>query len=107
MKNVWIEKISHSSERRTYPSSFRIGKVLFSPKVGSDGRDTYANMRKVEKDDVVIHLVDNKVISSVSLVKSKNVIEQKIDFTNWSGQILLLKLHNNIKILKIISNIIK
>jgi len=99
MKNVWIEKISNSSIRRTYPSSFRIGKVLFSPKVGSDGRDTYANMRKVEKDDVVIHLVDNKVISSVSLVKSKKVIEQKIDFTNWSGQILLLKLHNNIKIL--------
>ncbi|MGC9067300.1 MAG: McrB family protein, partial [Minisyncoccia bacterium] len=69
----WVEKTRSSTHKITqkvdFDSSF--GKALFSPQKGKNGRDIYANMRIVKKNDRIIHLDmdQNNEFIGISLAK--------------------------------------
>jgi 5-methylcytosine-specific restriction protein B len=68
LPRIWVEKtlVQDRSDRQEGPH--RLGVALWSPQRGSDGRDTYANMREVKVGDVVMHLTDNEAITGISIV---------------------------------------
>ena len=83
---VWIEKTKVKNNRERKTSGFNYGECIFSPEYGSDGRDTYRNMRDVQQGDMILHFIDNQCIDAVSVVDSNlqrlNVIP---GYTNRSG----------------------
>ena len=61
-----------------FPGSMAIGigqrrtmGSLIDPQKSSDGKDIYANMRKVKPGDLVFHFVDNHALTGVSVAASK------------------------------------
>ena len=44
----------------------KLGKALWSPTKDKRGADIYSSMRDVRKDDLVLHLTDNKGITGIS-----------------------------------------
>lgn len=66
LPNVWIEKTKQSNRNgKPYPYP----GFLTSPQAGSDGRNTYSLMKEVKPGDLVVHLIDNEILSGVSVVK--------------------------------------
>jgi hypothetical protein len=49
--NVWIEKTIVKGRKDRAEGERALGKVLWSPKTGSDGRNTYKNMPLVKAGD--------------------------------------------------------
>src|SRR5262249_29181836 len=45
--------------------------ALWSPQKSEGNKDIYANMRAVRPGDIVLHLIDNKYFSGVSVVESE------------------------------------
>ncbi|MGC8581973.1 MAG: McrB family protein [Thermoplasmata archaeon] len=77
----WIEKTNetgHNINNLLKPPLFdsSLGKALWSPQKSKDGKDIYANMRKIKKNDRVIHLVMDKNNSMVGISKVKEVSEK-------------------------------
>ena len=64
--NVWIEKTIVKGRKDRAEGERALGKALWSPKAGSDGRNTYKNMPLVKAGDLVLHLVDNSIIGGYS-----------------------------------------
>ena len=56
---VWIAKtlLKGREDRQTGPH--RLGEALWSPQASKIGGDIYANMRKVQPGDIVLHLTNN------------------------------------------------
>jgi len=69
-QRFWVEKtiVRGRSDRESGPHRF--GEALWSPQKSNDGRDIYANMRKISKGDVVFHLTDNSAFTGVSVAAS-------------------------------------
>jgi hypothetical protein len=68
--HIWIEKTIVNKKTKKNESNRSLGSVLWSPKTGKDGRNTYKNMLLVKPDDVIIHLVNNLHFVGVSLCES-------------------------------------
>lgn len=66
----WIEKTLVSGRPDRQSGDHAMGKALWSPQTGSDGRDTYRTMREVQAGDMVLHLVDNSEIRGISIAVS-------------------------------------
>lgn len=66
--NVWIEKTIVKGRKDRTNGERALGKALWSPRTGSDGRNTYSNMLLVKAGDLILHLVDNSIISGLSIV---------------------------------------
>jgi 5-methylcytosine-specific restriction enzyme B len=69
---IWIEKTKVDGVKHRQQGELAFGKVLYSPKTGSDGRDTYKNMRLVNPGDYIIHLIDNKEFIGISRVANSS-----------------------------------
>ncbi len=67
----WVEKalVGKRSDRQNGP--YRVGVALWSPQKSQNGRDIYAILREVSKDDVVLHLTDNTAFTGVSIAADK------------------------------------
>ena len=67
----YVEKTNESNHRLPTGPNSDIGKLLFSPKTDSSGREIYRNMELISPGDYVIHLVmDNgNSIMGVSVAK--------------------------------------
>jgi hypothetical protein len=65
-RRVWIEKslVKARPDRQTGPH--RLGEALWSPQRAKNGGDLYANMRRVQPGDIVLHLTDNEGFTGVS-----------------------------------------
>ena len=89
MKNIWIEKtyFKHSRAHKSRNKGRRsVGRAICSPEFGTDGRDTYKNMRMVSKGDIVLHFINNEHIIGFSEVSSNKIeIVDGIENTPWSG----------------------
>ncbi|MBK8513667.1 MAG: hypothetical protein IPL56_15755 [Saprospiraceae bacterium] len=93
---IWIEKTIVEGRPDRENGEWTLGKALWSPLKSKDGADIYKNMRLVEKGDIVLHLINNKVFSGVSIVKSSATESKGIDGTNWSGPVYLIELNDYI-----------
>ena len=92
--NVWIEKTNVKGRKDRTEGERALGKALWSPKTGSDGRNTYKNMPLVKAGDLVLHLVDNSIISGLSIVSKEAQDALGIADTPWAGPAYLIKLKN-------------
>ena len=91
---IWIEKTKVKGRRDRLEGERAFGQVIWSPKAGSDGRDTYKNMREVEKGDIVIHFIDNEKFAGVSIVASGLKEVQGLEGTEWSRDCYLYELEH-------------
>lgn len=89
---VWIEKtLVHGREDRI-KGDRAMGKVLWSPQKDKRGGDIYKNMRLVQKGDIILHLIDNKVISGFSVVNKNHVETTGLAGTDWAGPSYMIDL---------------
>jgi 5-methylcytosine-specific restriction protein B len=82
---VWIEKTLVQGRINRIKGDRAMGKVLWSPQKDKRGGDIYKNMRLVHKGDIILHLIDNKIISGFSVVNKSYVETTGLAETDWSG----------------------
>jgi hypothetical protein len=92
--NVWIEKTIVKNRKDRTKGDRALGKALWSPQTGSDGRNTYKNMPLVKIGDLILHLVDNSSIIGLSLVENEAVKTTGLVGTPWDVPAYLIKLKN-------------
>lgn len=92
--NYWIEKTIVKGRPDRISGERALGKALWSPQTSQSGADIYKNMRLVSPGDIIIHLVDNKTFSGISIVKSSFTEATGISGTEWEGPAYLIKLEN-------------
>lgn len=64
----------------------RLGVALWSPQRAKNGADIYANMRRIREGDIVLHLIDNKEFSGVSIAAGPvDDTFQGLPNTAWEG----------------------
>lgn len=94
----WIEKTIVKGRGDRESGEFALGKALWSPKQGKDGKDIYRFMREPKPGDVVFHLVDNYGITDISRVDSEFQEFEGIDKTEWGVQpSYVLRLRSTVK----------
>jgi DNA polymerase III delta prime subunit len=96
--NVWIEKTIVKGRKDRIEGKRALGKVLWSPKTGSDGRNTYKNMLLVKSGDLILHLIDNSNISGLSIVADKAIDASGISGTPWDVPSYIIKLKDYISL---------
>ncbi len=89
---VWIEKCKVSGRSSRIDGDLALGKALWSPIVDRSGADRYRKMREPKKDDIVLHLTDNKCFSGISLVSSSFKMGQCPDDDEWMGEAYIVPL---------------
>jgi len=96
-RKVWIE--TTSTKGRLKNNEFSIGRSLFCPLEGRNSQENFTYLSKMEKGDIVIHLLDKKIISSVSFVEKNNVVEKYFEEKDIDkGWHYYTKLTNNKKL---------
>lgn len=95
--NIWIEKTKVKGRKDRLEGDRAFGKVIWSPQTGSDGRDTYKNMRKVKKGDIILHFIDNKEFGGISKVESSLQKVEGLNNTEWNRACYLYQLENFIR----------
>jgi 5-methylcytosine-specific restriction protein B len=90
--NIWIEKTKVKGRKDRLMGERAFGNAIWSPTTGSDGRDTYKNMRKIKNGDVIIHFIDNNKFAGISKISSELQNVKGINGTDWSGDCYLFKL---------------
>jgi hypothetical protein len=96
---IWMEKVLVEGRSDRLQGDYALGRALWSPQRDRSDGDTYASMREVQPNDIVIHLIDNQRIVGTSLVASF----VSIDFvglpnTDWAGaKAYLVKLMNFVR----------
>jgi 5-methylcytosine-specific restriction protein B len=93
-RKIWIEKTLVNGREDRMDGPRALGKVLWSPQRDSRGADIYRNMRFVKPGDVILHLVDNKEFSGVSIVKDSYIETEGLINTEWRGPAYLINLKN-------------
>lgn len=92
--NIWIEKTIVEGRPDRKSEERALGKALWSPQKDKRGADIYKNMRLVQKGDLVLHFINNKEISGLSIVKNKAIESVGIPDTTWKGPAYLIELKN-------------
>lgn len=82
ISNVWIEKRKLKNISSNKDDLFYIGNSLYSNEKGKKDRDIYKNMRFVNRDDYIFHLLDNKLFG-ISRVKEEYKIEKHNNNENY------------------------
>jgi AAA domain (dynein-related subfamily) len=86
-KHYWVEKTLVKGHPDREVGEFALGRALWSPQSRSDGNDIYAAVRDVQPGDVILHLIDNKEFSGVSLAMSRaDPSFIGIEGTDWAGR---------------------
>ena len=91
---VWIEKTKVKGRKDRLQGDRALGKVIWSPTAGSDGRDTYKNMRLVQPGDFVIHFIDNNKFAGISVVSSELQNVKGLENTQWDTDCYLFQLQD-------------
>ncbi|OQA99781.1 MAG: hypothetical protein BWY22_00220 [Bacteroidetes bacterium ADurb.Bin217] len=97
-QKIWIEKTIVSGRPDRNEGDRSLGKALWSPQKSKGGSDIYKNMRSIQKGDLIIHLIDNKYISGISIVREKAIETIGIEGTEWNGPAYLVELENYIQL---------
>jgi hypothetical protein len=97
-KNIWIEKTIVKGRKDRTEGERALGLALWSPKTGSDGRNTYKNMTLVNSGDLILHFTDNKQISGISQVEKAAIEVDGLQGTPWNVPSYLIKLCNFIEL---------
>jgi hypothetical protein len=90
--NIWIEKTIVKGRKDRIEGERALGLALWSPKTGSDGRNTYKNMTLVNHGDLILHFTDNKQISGISKVENAAIEVEGLQGTPWNVPSYLIKL---------------
>ncbi len=96
--NFWIEKTLVNGREDRKNGNRALGKALWSPQKGKPNKktggqaDVYHNMRLVQTGDFVIHLIDNKSLVGISIVKNSALETNGITGTDWEGPAYLIEL---------------
>lgn len=90
--NIWIEKTIVEGRPDREFGERALGKALWSPQKDKRGADIYKNMRLVKKNDIILHLIDNREISGVSVVYKEAIETKGVPGTNWEGESYLIEL---------------
>ena len=93
-RNIWIEKTLVRGRPNRTTGERALGNALWSPQKDKRGADIYKNMRKVRKNDIILHLIDNEKFSGVSTVKNEAIESVGLHGTDWEGPAYLVKLEN-------------
>ncbi|MBU3926421.1 MAG: hypothetical protein KKB74_01340 [Bacteroidetes bacterium] len=96
--DFWIEKTIVKGRPDREFGNRALGKALWSPRKDKRGADIYKNMRLVKAGDIVIHLVDNKQISGISVAKQRAVETDGISGTDWDGESYLIELEDYVRL---------
>lgn len=91
---VWIEKTKVKGRKDRLQDDRALGKVIWSPTAGSDGRDTYKNMRLVKPGDFVIHFIDNNKFAGISVISSELQNVKGLENTQWDTDCYLFHLQD-------------
>jgi len=90
--NFWIEKTIVKGRQDREQGERALGKAIWSPRKDKRGADIYKNMRLVNSGDIIIHLIDNKYISGISIAKAKAIETDGVSGTDWDGESYLIEL---------------
>lgn len=84
--SVWIEKTLVTGRVDREVGEHALGRALWSPKTSKSGGDIYANMRRVEPGDIVLHLTDNRGFTGISIAaeRADDTFEGLVG-TEWEG----------------------
>jgi len=93
-KRFWIEKTIVKGRLDREKGERALGRTLWSPLKDKRGADIYKNMRHVQKGDLVLHLIDNKEISGISIVKKGAIETNGVKGTDWEGPSYLITLED-------------
>ena len=66
--SVWVEKTLVTGRADREQGDHALGKALWSPQKSKSGGDIYANMRRVQPGDLILHLTDNRGFTGMSEV---------------------------------------
>jgi MoxR-like ATPase len=84
--HIWIEKTLVKGRADRERGEHRLGSALWSPQKSKSGIDIYRNMRALRKGDIVLHLIDNRQFSGVSVVAgAADDTFQGLPGTAWEG----------------------
>lgn len=96
--NFWIEKTIVKGRSDREFGDRALGNALWSPQKDKRGADIYKNMRLIKKGDVILHLIDNKEFSGVSVVSKEAIETHGISGTDWEGESYLIELSDYIEL---------
>ncbi|GAB3534907.1 hypothetical protein GCM10027443_22850 [Pontibacter brevis] len=89
---VWIEKKLVKGRDDRLQGEPILGKSLWSATKSSSGVDIYSPMRKVEPDDVILHLTDNHGITGVSRAADRFTETDGSEHSNRNGSAYMVPL---------------
>ncbi len=97
--SVWIEKTLVTGRADREAGSNALGKALWSPQASKNGGDIYANMRRVEPGDVVMHLTDNRGFTGISKATERaNDTFEGLKGTEWEGPCFRIELKDYVEL---------
>ena len=83
---VWIEKTHVQGRPDRVEGPHALGRALWSPLRAKNGADVYRNMRRVQPDDVVLHLTDDAAFTGTSIADGFARTDfVGVERTNWAG----------------------
>lgn len=99
--HYWVEKTLVKGHPDRESGEYALGSALWSPQARTDGNDIYANMRELMPGDVVLHFIDNKEFSGVSVAATRaDPSFIGLERTNWvdrDGYLIRLKEYEPLK----------
>lgn len=97
--SVWIEKTLVTGRADREAGDHALGQALWSPQASKNGGDIYANMRRVEPGDIVLHLTDNRGFTGISrAVKRADDTFEGLVGTEWEGPCYRIKLQDYVEL---------
>ena len=97
--SVWIEKTLVSGRPDREDGSHALGKALWSPQASKNGGDIYANMRRVEPGDIILHLTDNSGFTGISRAAGRaDDAFRGVAGTEWEGPCYRIELENYVEL---------
>jgi 5-methylcytosine-specific restriction protein B len=97
---VWVEKTIVDGRSDRIQGERALGKALWSPQKGKPNSrtgtsaDIYKNMRLVNSGDFILHFIDDKKFSGISIVKNKFIETNGLPGTAWADNAYLIELTN-------------
>ncbi len=89
---VWVEKSIVSKKIDRISGDLMLGKALWSPTKDKRGADIYNSMRMVKEGDLVLHLVDNKAITGISVAESSFKEGRGAKGSDWEGPAYIVQI---------------
>lgn len=97
--SVWIEKTLVTGRIDRETGDHALGQALWSPQASKNGGDIYANMRRVEPGDIVLHLTNNLGFTGISMAAERaDDTFQGLLGTEWEGPCYRIELQDYVEL---------